>query len=418
MISSAADNNRRLEAGDLRSPWRWGFFLVMLAPVLGVTLIPAHGANLATDVGLCLICGEYGTANLIRNVVLFVPLGISLAVLLGPGRWALLVVLATTLTIETLQFQIPGRNPTLVDVATNFAGGAMSIGAIRGARWWAVAPNVRSAALSFGSALAASGILLGTAWMFTPELPRSDYWGQWTPRLGHMARYDGAVLSVSLNGTPVPRGRLQDSEGLRSALLGGASLHITAEAGGAPRGVAPIFAVQARGRREVLMLGAHRDHMVGRVRYRANRMRLDAPDVRFGGAMGRIGAGERVALSFALGPDGICLSLNGDVRCGLGPRMERGWALLKYVEGPPEWFRRLLDFGWMMGLVLPFGFFFRRHTLSYAGGLLLAGAVLSGWWLAPVAPPTALGLAGASGGLIVGVGLAFAVRRFRPEGLG
>src|SRR5512138_2127128 len=96
-------------------------FLVIAA----VTLRPYDG-NPVQSVPWCLVCGDSGVADVVRNVVLFVPYG---AALRATGmRRALLLVLATSVMIELMQYRvIAGREGTLSDVLTNFAGGAIGI---------------------------------------------------------------------------------------------------------------------------------------------------------------------------------------------------------------------------------------------------------------------------------------------------
>ena len=72
------------------------------------------------------------------NVLLFVPLGVALALLLR--RWwacAPLLGFALSLTVETLQARVPGRVPDLHDVVWNTvgtAGGAAIVGMLLAAR--------------------------------------------------------------------------------------------------------------------------------------------------------------------------------------------------------------------------------------------------------------------------------------------
>ena len=73
-----------------------------VAAILLVTLLPESGQPVASH--LCLVCGTFGGVDAILNVLLFVPLGLGLA--LSGIRWsrALLIVCALSLTVETTQF--------------------------------------------------------------------------------------------------------------------------------------------------------------------------------------------------------------------------------------------------------------------------------------------------------------------------
>jgi glycopeptide antibiotics resistance protein len=57
------------------------------------------------------------------NVLLFVPLGIVLGWFGRP--WLLLGAVAVSVTIELVQFVLPGRNPLLSDVVTNALGACL-----------------------------------------------------------------------------------------------------------------------------------------------------------------------------------------------------------------------------------------------------------------------------------------------------
>lgn len=76
---------------------------------------------------------DYALVESAANVVLFVPLGVLLAVLLRRG-WVLLAlvgVVAATVTIELVQREfLPARVPSLGDVAANSLGGALGVGLV------------------------------------------------------------------------------------------------------------------------------------------------------------------------------------------------------------------------------------------------------------------------------------------------
>ena len=114
---------------------RIGRWVAISAAILiaSVTLTPGEGPAAANVAPLCLVCGSYGGADAILNVLLFAPLGFGLALWGVRAGRALLTALAVTILIETLQwFIIPGRDATLGDVAMNFLGAAF--GFVAGAR--------------------------------------------------------------------------------------------------------------------------------------------------------------------------------------------------------------------------------------------------------------------------------------------
>ncbi|HWM17734.1 MAG TPA: VanZ family protein [Microbacterium sp.] len=72
----------------------------------------------------------YGYAEQVLNTILFVPLGVTLALLLSRRAWPVAIIagLALSAVVEYAQGSIPGRVPDLDDVLWNTVGAA--IGAI------------------------------------------------------------------------------------------------------------------------------------------------------------------------------------------------------------------------------------------------------------------------------------------------
>ncbi len=57
-----------------------------------------------------------------------------------------------------------------------------------------------------------------------------------------------------------------------------------------------------------------------------------------------------------MGERGYCIRINGSATCDLGFTAGTGWAMLLYPESAPQWFKTLLNIGWLAGLWLPAGF--------------------------------------------------------------
>ena len=113
--------------------------------------------------------GQGGYVEPLLNVLMFVPLGLALAVQLAQHLRSIYVFLivfvlcaAFSLTIETLQLLVPSRHSTLMDLLTNTLGGGIGYGIHTRVRRWAkpislsLAPSVWMfgfvgyAALTFG----------------------------------------------------------------------------------------------------------------------------------------------------------------------------------------------------------------------------------------------------------------------------
>lgn len=386
----------------------------------GVALLTLRGGRvepewLAELPRICAICGSRGTADVILNVVLFVPLGL----VFGGLRWAVVVALVSGLAvsagIELLQTLLPGRHPSPADVILNAAGaglGTALFGLVTARS--KVAGTIGEAGVigsvgdlgpagrtrlsqpmdwllngwSWGAAIGTCFLVAGI--LLTPAPTDDDYWGQWMPDLGSMPQYEGTVLSAELNGRAMPSRRLDHERPHRSLLEGDWRLEGRIIVGPKPRGVSPILSVYDGHEREVLLLGAHRDALVLRQRRLASRLRFDVPDVRISGAFGSWAVGDTTALGARRDDGTICLWVSERRECGLGVTAGRTWGLLLYVEESREPFRRLVDLLWLTGLFLPVGFFAGgpRDLLGGSaiglGGLLastvLTPMILGPWW--------------------------------------
>jgi VanZ family protein len=85
--------------------------------------------------------------DLIRNIILFIPLGVLIGIWLGRrlgrGPWrAILLLAAISASFETLQLFIPVRSPSIDDVITNTLGGALGVLLVR----WLSASTVAATA--------------------------------------------------------------------------------------------------------------------------------------------------------------------------------------------------------------------------------------------------------------------------------
>lgn len=96
------------------------------------TALAIAWATLTPDAGTpdvdhgCLICGSLGGVDAVLNVLLFVPLGIALALAQVRGRTAVGAMSLFSVCIELMQATvIAGRFGTLADVITNSLGGLL-----------------------------------------------------------------------------------------------------------------------------------------------------------------------------------------------------------------------------------------------------------------------------------------------------
>lgn len=261
-----------------RSGWGLPLTLASLAIIGWFTLRPApDDAEAAARLPwTCLFpCGDYGLRDALLNTALFLPLGIGLGRLLPPRRALLLVALATV-TVEFIQYRwLIGRDPSLRDILTNTLGGGLGLLIDRSWRRLLL-PSPRGAvALAALAGLGWAGTVAGTALLVRPSLPVTTYWGQWAPDLGQFAHWEGTLLSASVQGWPLPSGRLADSGRLRALLLADSVL-VEARVLVAPPtpGLASIVSVFDSEQREIFVLGQSGRGYVFRMRTGLNALEL------------------------------------------------------------------------------------------------------------------------------------------------
>lgn len=342
-----------------------------LLPIFLVTLVPGgSGGSEATDVPdldpLCLICGARGTADAVVNLTLFVPLGWVLA-----RRWPAAAVLvagvALSAGIELLQTALPGRYPTLGDVAWNGAG-AWAGAALPG---WA---------LRRGWPLAAVGVagLLAPV-LLAPAPPPGLYYGQWTARFGTMEAYGGRVLEARVGSVEMGSGPSRQSSEVREMLMEGGPVEVRFVAGPRTSRPAPIFSIYDDERREMLMIAADGDDVVVRRWTLATSLGLDDPGLRWEGALRGVTAGDTVQARLFHRPRSTCFVSSGTLECGAGPGPGSAWTLLLSPGTPGSGILGGVSAAWAVGTGLLFGFLpLGARTFAAAALLtLLASAALT-----------------------------------------
>lgn len=251
----------------------------MLASIAAVTLRPAPPATIPLPV-LCLVCGELGGVDVVLNIALFVPLGITLVVAGMTWRRAALVAATLSFGIEAMQFAlISGRDASLSDLLTNSLGGAIGAGAAVHWRHILSPPPRPARAASLAAAAVTLGILAATAALLRPAIPPMGLWGQWTPQKLHFEPYSGAVHTFQINGIAVPYGLVPESDTLRSRLLTGQTrAHVEFTAG---RPTSRLSAIARVGStfQEVLFLGADGNDLVFRTRLAVRDWKLRLPGI-------------------------------------------------------------------------------------------------------------------------------------------
>ena len=108
----------------LRPHWShaaWWFVSgVVVGGVITLTIFPGSPAPYRWAAGRLEPWVDPWTLAVTLNVLLFIPVGAMIA-FLGRARWLWLAPLMS-ITIETIQWIIPQRNPSLLDVVLNTSG--------------------------------------------------------------------------------------------------------------------------------------------------------------------------------------------------------------------------------------------------------------------------------------------------------
>jgi hypothetical protein len=386
------------------------FVALALLAIALATLLPAAGPPHPWV--FCLACGGRGTADLLLNIALFMPLGAALAL---RGRRPAFVALCGALlssAIELSQFYIPGRDPTIGDIVANTVGallGALVIGRVG---VWLSPTHATASRLSRGAAALAALICLATGVLLTPSFPHSQYFGLGTPQLGHLERYQGHILDASIDDMPIDSGAPALSGRISELLQSGAGfeLRVRAVAGPRPSSLAPLLAILDDQRREILLVGLDHDELVLHLWTRAAGWRFDRPDLR-ARASNTVQPGDTFRVTVGVDKGGR-YTLNG---IDDGFTVGLGWALLVYPESLR--FKDVLSAIWVGALFVPAAFWWRNRS----DGIIVAVGLLAGLVLTPAVTPLlptpALQWIAAGLGLGAGAGL----RRWRallPSALG
>ena len=371
--------------------------VAMLALILLATLVPSSDP----DSGLfqrCVLCGEFGLADAIANVLLFLPLAIGVyGAGASAGRTVLLGFLLSA-SLEYVQLRlIPGRDATLGDVVWNTAGMALGVAL---ARWLPM--RRRSGVHSLGASVLVLSAIGCFGFVLLPSFPPTVYYGQWTADLGQYEWYRGRVLSAEIGGMAMPSWRLADSKKVAELLAAGTPLRVRAIAGPRTERQALIFSIMDAAHREIVIAGPDRDDLVLHVSTRSVDVRLQQPDLRWRGAMAGVRPGDTLRVEVRRVRGEYCLRLNERERCGLAPTAGRAWTLVQFVPHLPAVVQTVLDGVFLVLLGLPIGLVYRRGAAGYTALALALGGLVGVPPLVALAPTPLLQVAALALGILAG----------------
>lgn len=403
-----------------------GRFVLVIASLAAIgyaTLLPEAGT--AHESHLCLVCGTLGGVSAILNVLLFMPLGIGLAISGFSGKRAIILMCALSALIETTQlFFIPGRNATIGDVFTNSLGGALGFAVARNI-FVLLSPSPRKAVvLSIGWSAVWLTIQTAFSFGFSPTLPRSLYYGEIARCLGNAEPFSGHVFSAKIADVVVPDMQFNNSSRVRELLIGGATLTTTLSPPVSADAMTPIVRIADDSEREILDLAQNFTDMLFGVRTGAAALHVRQPIFVFPGVFA---AGPNV-ITVRAGYSAREVWMNAQSTPNGSRRIPISAALAWTMLLPFQWLIKgtsiefVLSAIWTACLLLPLGYWARwiiqlrkPHAATRVGVLALAIAVLLYVGLVVVAQEFGLAAApprdwlAALTGILVGLGLSEAM---------
>jgi hypothetical protein len=360
-----------------------------LLAILVLTLVPnprqAHASELTPL--LCLVCGETGGADVVLNLLLFMPMAAGLALLGWPWTRIAGACLLLSLLVETVQyFPFTGRDASLSDVLTNTTGGAVG-SAIASRLWLLLAPApVLAGRLPLAAAAAWLGLLVFTAVAMQPWAPPGRLRNYCTAAYPTSERFAGTARTMTLNGVPlicdqvIPRSHTLRRELRRGEL----ALATVAAAADPAEGRMVIQLVRTR-TTPLVVLAQHGRDAVLQTPTAARALKLFTPVVRLSRAFP---PGPGAPVELAAREDGRRLRLSAahdggrrTVELSLSPSY--GWTLLFPLPLEPGVVLRLLAALWLGASILPAAYWAGLTTQPARAAGALGAVVIAGLGLVP-----------------------------------
>ena len=251
---------------------------VTIAGVAIIALATLSPSSDSSEASLCIICGEFGVVDALLNVLLFVPIGLGLALSGARGRTAVLASLAFTILIEGLQFRIvPGRDASVGDVVMNTAGGVLGFLVVR---YWR---HVVFPTRAFASGATATWLVLWVAMLsvgafsLLPNFPESPYYLHVGRAFGPgRPAFSGRVLSATVGREPLAEWNLPNAPRVQALLEqeDGAPIEVVVTPPSRAQTSAEILDISAEDGSGVLQFEQERSNLVFSVRTGADVLRL------------------------------------------------------------------------------------------------------------------------------------------------
>ena len=361
---------------------------VGLLAMLALTLYPnPRQARVADHTPLlCLVCGESGAADVVLNLLLFMPLAAGLTLLGWPWRRVVAVCALLSLEVETLQFVAhTGRDGSLSDLLTNTTGGALGAALAQRLELLLAPGPVLAPRFSAAAAAAWLGILVFTAVSMRPWAPAGRLRNQCTSSYPTSEIFSGTAQVMMLNGVPLSCDQdLARGEIRREMQRGDISLQTVATAGNPSLDRRVIHLVRTP-RTSLVVLVQQGRTAVFQAPTLAGAFRFFVPAVRLPHAFPSRPGG---LVQLDAGTDGRRLRLSvvhdgGHRQVELPLSPSYGWTLLFPIPIGPGAGLRIMAALWLGGLIVPAAYWAGRGARPGAMLGVLGGVAIAGLGLVP-----------------------------------
>ncbi len=371
------------------------------ALIAATTMVPLPSANH----GQATWFGHPSVSDILRNVILYMPLGFGLRQLGLRSRSSVMVGLALSALIEAAQISvITGRNASVTDVLSNTAGTAA--GVWLAAHWFTIlSPTaIARSRLFFCASGGLLAILVATAMGLRASLPGGRYRVRWAPQGSGQDWFHGQLLDACVAGTTLRN----DSSPPNTQGAGGAAwlergIVLTARfiPGKPLTEESSIVGIADSDNREIVELAQEGADLRFRVRTLATRVGLAAPTIVLRNALAlsdETGSSDSMLVVAGMSQGRLELAATRrherqSTTLALSPSL--GWIALSPWQSWTATSIRFASAFWLVVVVFPVGYWgvWRRTqshrdyviaAIVFSFGLVaapaLAGTHLAMWW--------------------------------------
>ena len=343
--------------------------IVAALAIAVATLTPAAvQANPGNYDPRCRMCGPLTGVDLIGNLLLFVPLGVGLAIAGARRRTAVRIGAAFSLVVELLQLiVVPGRDPALTDLVANTLG--TFVGVVVGGHWRTLIFPAQRASdrLALASGAAYLAVVMAVCWALGPSLPEGSWYLE--RGIGTRLRPSGQVLDARASNEPIIGDTMTSVPSVRRELLSGARVSVSAAVAPGPAQSTSLMQIITPSLDNIITIDRRGDDAAFFSRMRASDVRLQRVGVQLPGFFASSNgdtvrlAGARVGPRLEIaGERGGRASANALL---LTPAL--GWALFVPVRAGLAGSAPDAGIAWTIALLLPFSYWAARSARLRAG---------------------------------------------------